>query len=88
LLLFGPPGSVIVCSVADPHHLDAGPDADPDLTYHFDADPDPYFYLMRIRIRLFTPIRIRILVSNKSADPRKSALIGSFSIHFGLSSAN
>jgi hypothetical protein len=24
----------------DPHHFDAGPDADPDSTYHPDADPD------------------------------------------------
>ncbi len=38
------------CSVADPHHLDAGPDpachydADPDPACHFDTDPDPTFY--------------------------------------------
>jgi hypothetical protein len=28
-------------SVADPHHLDADPDADSDPACHFDADPDP-----------------------------------------------
>jgi hypothetical protein len=29
----------------DPHHFDADPDADPDVTYHpdADADPDPTF---------------------------------------------
>jgi hypothetical protein len=28
-------------SVADPHHIDADPDADPDPACHFDANPDP-----------------------------------------------
>jgi hypothetical protein len=28
----------------DPHHFDADPDADPDLTYHPDADPDNDFF--------------------------------------------
>jgi hypothetical protein len=28
-------------SAVDPHHPDADPDEDPDLTYHPDADPDP-----------------------------------------------
>jgi hypothetical protein len=73
LLIFGPPGYIIICSVADP-----------DPTYHLDADSD--FYLMRIWIRLFT--RIRILVSNKGSNPLKSAQICSYSIHFDLSSAN
>jgi hypothetical protein len=38
-------------SVADPYHVDAGPDP----IYHFDADsdPDPDFYFMRIRILIF-----------------------------------
>jgi hypothetical protein len=26
--------------LADPHHVDAGPDADLDPAFHFDADPD------------------------------------------------
>jgi hypothetical protein len=34
----------------DPHHLDADPDADPNLTYHPDADSDSDFSLMRIVI--------------------------------------
>jgi hypothetical protein len=41
-------------SVADPHHVDADPDADPYSTYQPDADPDAdldsNFYLMRIFI--------------------------------------
>jgi hypothetical protein len=34
------------CSVADLHHFDADPDADPDPGCHFDADagPDPTFH--------------------------------------------
>jgi hypothetical protein len=28
-------------NVADPHHFDAVPDANPDPTHHFDADSDP-----------------------------------------------
>jgi hypothetical protein len=40
----------IPSSVADPHHIDADPDAEPDPIYHLDADldadPDPDFYLM------------------------------------------
>ncbi len=31
-------------SVADPHHFDANPDADPDPAFHFCADPDPIFH--------------------------------------------
>jgi hypothetical protein len=34
----------------NPHHFNAGPDADPDSTYHPDAEPVSDFYLMRIRI--------------------------------------
>jgi hypothetical protein len=35
-------GSVTLAgSVADPHHVDANLDADPDPACHFDADPDP-----------------------------------------------
>jgi hypothetical protein len=36
-----------VFSVVDPHHFDADPDADPDLTYHPDANPDadPDFFI-------------------------------------------
>jgi hypothetical protein len=35
--------NLLVTSVADPHHFDAVPDADPDPSCHFDADvvPDP-----------------------------------------------
>jgi hypothetical protein len=47
----------LVFSVADPHHIDADPDANPNLTYHPDAnpdaDPDSDFYLMLIRVRIF-----------------------------------
>ncbi len=48
------PVPCIPSSVADPHHIDADPDAEPDPIYHLDADldadPDPDFYLMLIRI--------------------------------------
>ncbi len=46
--------------------------------------PDTDFYLMPIRIRLFTLMRIRLQGSN----PWKSAQIGSYSIHFALTSAD
>jgi hypothetical protein len=79
-------------SVADPHYIDADPDADQDPACHFDADadldpachfdtyPDPTFHLD--------------LVPNP--DPSfqieawnlESAQICPFSIHFGLLSAN
>jgi hypothetical protein len=40
----------------DPHHFNAGPDADPDAdpdsTYHPDAEPDSDFYLMWMWIRI------------------------------------
>ncbi len=48
-------------------------DADPDPTFHPDADPHPY-----------TNPSFQI----KAQTPGKSAQIGSYSIHFGLSSAN
>jgi hypothetical protein len=42
---------VPICTVADPHHVDAGSgdpachsDADPDPVCHFVADPDPTFH--------------------------------------------
>ncbi len=50
------------------------------------------FYLMRIRFRLFTLMRIRIriqiLVLKKRFKPLESATIGSYSIHFSLTSEN
>jgi hypothetical protein len=68
---------------------------DPDSTYHHDTDPDAdpvfrFFLFKRIRIRLFTLMRIRIqiLASNKGSNSGKIAIIGSYSIHFGLTSAN
>ncbi len=49
----------ISCSVADPHHVDAIPDTDPDPACHFDADADPdaTFHFDA------DPDRIRILAS-------------------------
>jgi hypothetical protein len=41
--LFPSPVTYVPTSVVDPHHVDANPDADPDLTYHTDADPDSDF---------------------------------------------
>ncbi len=32
---------LLCCSVADPHHVDADADLDPDPACHFDADADP-----------------------------------------------
>jgi hypothetical protein len=61
-------------SVVDPHHFDA----DPESTFHPDADPDPTFHPD----------------ADPAPDPSilimnlKSAKVGSYSIHFGLSSAN
>jgi hypothetical protein len=43
---------------------------------------------MLIRIPLFTQMRIRILAVKKGSNPWKSAKISSYSIHFGLTSAN
>jgi hypothetical protein len=46
-------------SVADTHHLDADPDANPDSACHFDAfpDPEPTFHFDS------DPTRIRIPAS-------------------------
>ncbi len=38
--------------VADPHHFDGDPYADPDFDFLFDTDPDHDFYLMPMRIRV------------------------------------
>ncbi len=65
----------------DPHHFDA----DPDSPYHPDADPDSNFYLLRFPIRIF--IDSDTDLRNKVSNLWKSAQIGSYSIHFGLSSA-
>ncbi len=41
---------LLICSVADTHHVDADPepsyhfDADPELSVHFDGDPDPSYH--------------------------------------------
>ncbi len=78
-------------SVVNPHHFDAGPDADPDSTYPPDADQDSDLYLMQIRMRirifylrrmriwiqLFTLMRILILASKKRLE-KKGAKIDSF----------
>jgi hypothetical protein len=69
--------------VLDPHHVDADPDpprhfaADP--ACHFDADLDPTFHFDADPNPSF-----QITAQNL----KKSANIGSYSIHFGLSSAN
>jgi hypothetical protein len=34
----------MIQEVADPHHVDADPDAETDPTFNFDADPDPTFH--------------------------------------------
>jgi hypothetical protein len=41
-------------SLVDPHHIDADPDVDPDLTYHPGGDPvaGSDFYLMQIWMRI------------------------------------
>ncbi len=46
-----------IYSVADLHHLDADPDADPDPACHFDADsdPDPTYNLSLVHSRLLSP---------------------------------
>ncbi len=56
--------TIVWCSVADPHHIDA----EPYPTFHFDADPDP------------DP------AVNKGSKPWKRAkIVGSYSLHVGLS---
>ncbi len=66
--------SHLLRSVADPHHLDA----DPDAARHFDADPDPPFNFDG------DPDSSSPL---KAQNLEKTAQIGSYSIRFGLSSA-
>jgi hypothetical protein len=55
--------------------------ADPDSTYHPDADPDSTYHPDAYP-------RIQILASNKGSNHGKRAKIGSYYVHFGLSSAN
>jgi hypothetical protein len=64
-----------------------------DSTYHPDADPDSYFYLMRISRFLYGEDRGPESEFHPDADPDpslqiKSAQIGSYFIHFGLSYEN
>jgi hypothetical protein len=68
----------------DPHHVDADPDADLDSDFLFDADPDADPGLT------FHPDADpdSDLASKNGLNPRKSSKIGSYSIHFGLTSAN
>jgi hypothetical protein len=67
--------------------LDADLDADPDPACRFDADliadPDPIFHFDEDQ-KPDTDPSFQI----KAQKLRKSAQIGSYSIHFGLSSAN
>ncbi len=72
----------------DPHHLDVDPDADLDSAYPQMLIRIRLVTLMQIRIRLIILMRIYILASKKWLNPWKSAKIGSYSIRFGLSSAN
>jgi hypothetical protein len=74
----------------DPHHVDANPDAD--STYHPDADPDSDFYFA-VDLNADRVADFHLMVDadpdptfHPDADP--GAQIGSYSIHFGLSSAN
>jgi hypothetical protein len=89
---------------ADPDpacHFDAYPDpnpachfdADPDPACHFDEDPDPAcdFHADVDLESTFHFDAVRDLdpsFHRKAQNLRKSAQIGSFSIHFGLSSVN
>jgi hypothetical protein len=69
----------------DPHHFDA----DPDSTYHPDADPDADSDFFRIRLSTVMRMRIRIqILASKRLKSFKSAKIGSYAVHFGLTSAN
>ncbi len=76
-----------VC-VVDPHHIDA----DPDSTYHLDADTDSDFFYAdpdpTFNLDLDPGTGSRSWLLNKGSNPWKSAKIGSYSIHFVLSSAN
>jgi hypothetical protein len=44
------PTIILVSSVVNPHHTDAGPDSTYPLGADPDKDPDFIFYLMRFRI--------------------------------------
>jgi hypothetical protein len=68
----------LTSSVADPLHFDA----DPDPACHFDADPDPD-PVFPFDGDLDSDPSLLIKAQNL-----ESAQIGSYSIHFGLSSAN
>ncbi len=46
--------------LADPHHFDVDPDADPDPAFHSDADLDPTFHFDADRTRIQIPKMIRI----------------------------
>jgi hypothetical protein len=72
-------------SVANPHHFNENPDPDP--ACHFDPDldpchfdPDPTFH--------FDADPDPVLASKQRLKTLKNALVGSYSIHFGLSSAD
>ncbi len=72
---------VIYNQFADPHHFYAH--ADPDSACHFDADPDPTFHFFYADPDPDADPSFQIKAQNP-----ESAQIGSFSIHFSLSSAN
>jgi hypothetical protein len=78
--------SVVIFSVVDPHHLDADPDAtyrpDADSDVLFDADSAPTFHPDA------EPDPDSDPSFKKSRKPLKSARIGSYSIHVGLTSAD
>jgi hypothetical protein len=61
-------------------NFDADPVSDPDSNFLFDADPDPTFHYAA------NPDPDRSF--KKRLKPLKSAKIGAYSIHFGLTSAN
>ncbi len=62
--------------------LDEDPSADPDPTFHSDADPDPTFHSDA------DPDPYPDPSFKKGSTPGKNSKIGSYSIHFGLTSAN
>ncbi len=77
---------------ADPHHIDADPDAacnfdadaDPYPACHFDSDPDPTFKSDAVPDPNADP---SFQIKAQKSKPWNSARIGSFSILFCLSSA-
>jgi hypothetical protein len=74
-------------SVADPHHFDAchfdaDPDADSDPVYHFDADPDFACHLHADAYPDPDP------TFQEKWKTLKIAQLGSYTLHFGLSSAS